>query len=1059
MANQQTICGDPQYLKQYLQEQLNEQDEQAIREHLESCEACQKLLESVAAQDSLWRDLKQHLVDTDPEETIEVSRLSRIMEWIGPTDDPAMLGRIGSYEVCGVIGEGSTGVVFKAFEARLNRYVSIKVLAPEFAANGAARKRFAREARAVAAVLHENVIPIYAVDEKQGIPYIVMQYIPGMSLLQRIESKGPLDTCEVARIGLQVARGLAAAHDQGIVHRDVKPANVIVENSVERALVTDFGLARVADEGEMTRTGTIAGTPQYMSPEQARGESIDHRSDLFSLGSLLYTACTGRPPFRAETIFGVINRVCTTTPAPIKESNPDVADWLVAFINKLMTKSSEGRFQDAHEVADLLAKELAYLQDPVNQAAPARAWLPVATRALPVTKTEPVRASRTPWVAALVVLAAVIGGGWMANAMWKSGKSLEPQPMASSGVVDEWQKSDTPQEGLPEETTVEWKQSGEEWGSNGAIAFEQRIRTRFPVKEDGVLTIRIDQADVFIQPSILTDQISATVLRRVKSGSQEEAEVLTADCKLVVNGKQNPTLTASFEGSEERKQYFDRSMIRLSVPANCELDLETAAGNISIGEMKSNVVALSRYGKIQLDHIEGDVNVTTTGDIDLTEGATGEVDLLANTGNVYASGIVKKGRIRTSGGHIHLGKSTGKVYAQTSGGHVVVRDVAGETSAHAIMGDLYLKLSENPTGLCYFSATQGDVEIDLYDTVQTEFKVAGELVTDLEFEELQGEDKTSLMSQKRVVCNGGGNVVRADCVAGTLSLNVHKTDPKANKSLGGSGLGGSGSSGSSSKLTRYAREKTQGPPRAGAIATVKLESEGMDGYTMYLPESFDPERDEAYPVIVYLQGAYGVGGEVDRVNKWGLCRLIRDERDLSTERNQLLLDTFIVVSPHIQKGQYDDHPEIVQDIIDEMVVSYNGDPSRVYLTGLSRGGHGTWGLADKLPQTFAAIVPIAGSPNNAKRFRNFTKLPTWIAHNRGDSSVNVDKVEKAVGKIEALGGEDFYRIETMEVGDTDYLTHRHILNISPVDGHDAWTAMYCSTELYKWLLQQQQAEE
>jgi len=128
-------------------------------------------------------------------------------------------------------------------------------------------------------------VPIHAVDQFQGLPYIVMQYVPGLSLLQRLDKDGPLETDEVARIGLQVAKGLAAAHKVGIVHRDVKPANVILENTIERAMVTDFGLARVADDASMTRSGTIAGTPQYMSPEQAQGESIDARSDLFSLGS------------------------------------------------------------------------------------------------------------------------------------------------------------------------------------------------------------------------------------------------------------------------------------------------------------------------------------------------------------------------------------------------------------------------------------------------------------------------------------------------------------------------------------------------------------------------------------------------------------------------------------------------------------------------------------------------------------------------------------------------------------------------------------------------------
>ncbi|MEZ6095012.1 MAG: serine/threonine-protein kinase [Pirellulaceae bacterium] len=179
--------------------------------------------------------------------------VSKLVEnYLSPAEDPQYLGRIGCYDVMGVIGQGGTGVVLKALESRLNRFVAIKVLAPHLTANGPARKRFEREGRAIAAVSHEHVVPIYAVDEFRGLPYIVMQYIPGVSLLQRIAKSGPLSTTEVTRIGYQVALGLAAAHKQGIVHRDVKPANVLLEETVERAMVTDFGMARVADDGTMT---------------------------------------------------------------------------------------------------------------------------------------------------------------------------------------------------------------------------------------------------------------------------------------------------------------------------------------------------------------------------------------------------------------------------------------------------------------------------------------------------------------------------------------------------------------------------------------------------------------------------------------------------------------------------------------------------------------------------------------------------------------------------------------------------------------------------------------
>jgi len=369
-------CSDDAFLRRYLHEELSETEEAEFNSHLDSCTKCQSALEKSAAEQAIWSSLQQHLAVSSDQNvnTEQDARLQRLMEYLAPTDDPEMLGRLGGYEVCGLIGQGSTGIVLKALEPRLNRYVAIKVMSPIYSTNGAARRRFEREGRAVAAVAHEHVVPVYAVDEYRGLPYIVMQYIPGLSLFQRMERDGQLETCEVARIGLQVARGLAAAHAQGIVHRDVKPANVILENTVDRAMVTDFGLARVADDATMTRSGTIAGTPQYMSPEQARGEPVDPRSDLFSLGGLLYAAATARPPFRAESVIGVIHRVCHSDPRPIREINPNIDLWLVALIDKLMAKDADHRFQSADEVAQTLTAELAYAQNPTVAPEPDRNW-------------------------------------------------------------------------------------------------------------------------------------------------------------------------------------------------------------------------------------------------------------------------------------------------------------------------------------------------------------------------------------------------------------------------------------------------------------------------------------------------------------------------------------------------------------------------------------------------------------------------------------------------------------------------------------------------------------
>ncbi len=191
-----------------------------------------------------------------------------------------------------------------------------------------------------------------------------MPYVAGESLQQRIDRAGVLELKEILRIGMQVAEGLAAAHAQGLVHRDIKPANILLENGVERVKITDFGLARAIDDASVTHSGYIAGTPQYMAPEQARGEGIDHRADLFSLGSVIYAMCTAHSPFRADTTLAILRRICDDAPRPISDVNPDIPDWLAEIIEKLHAKDRERRFQTASEVAELLGRHLAHLQQP-----------------------------------------------------------------------------------------------------------------------------------------------------------------------------------------------------------------------------------------------------------------------------------------------------------------------------------------------------------------------------------------------------------------------------------------------------------------------------------------------------------------------------------------------------------------------------------------------------------------------------------------------------------------------------------------------------------------------
>jgi hypothetical protein len=292
------------------------------------------------------------------------------LDFLDPSDKPDSIGRLGHYEIQGVVGRGGMGVVLKAFDENLHRMVAVKVMTTHLAASATARQRFTREARAQAAVTHDHVVTIHAVEGAAALPYIVMQFVAGVSLQDRLDRTGPLQLHEVLRIGMQAASGLAAAHAQGLVHRDVKPANILLENGVERVKLTDFGLARAADDASLTQSGMIAGTPQYMSPEQAEGKPVDARSDLFSLGSVLYAMCTGRPPFRASTNMAVLKRVCEDAPAPVRQANPEAPDWLCAIVAKLHAKDPADRYQSAAEVAEVLGRHLAQVQHPSQMSEP-----------------------------------------------------------------------------------------------------------------------------------------------------------------------------------------------------------------------------------------------------------------------------------------------------------------------------------------------------------------------------------------------------------------------------------------------------------------------------------------------------------------------------------------------------------------------------------------------------------------------------------------------------------------------------------------------------------------
>jgi formylglycine-generating enzyme required for sulfatase activity len=325
------------------------------------------------------------------------------LPFLEPSAKPGSLGRLGHYEIQKIIGQGGFGIVLLAFDEMLHREVALKVMAPHLAFTSPARKRFLREARSSAAIRHKNVVSIHGVAE-EPIPYLTMEYVPGGSLQQRIDREGPLEPPEVIEIGRQIASGLAAAHTLGIVHRDINPSNVLLEPGAPPTIkITDFGLARAADDASLTRSGYVAGTPLYMAPEQATAGRVDFRADLFSLGSVLYAMCTGRPPFRAPTMLAVLKRVSEDAPRPIGEIIPEVPDGLCAIIERLHAKDPGARFSSAREVFDVLGS---YALDAKGRAqVQAVAGAPAAPATASQTDSSPVGPRR--WTKRILVVGGV----------------------------------------------------------------------------------------------------------------------------------------------------------------------------------------------------------------------------------------------------------------------------------------------------------------------------------------------------------------------------------------------------------------------------------------------------------------------------------------------------------------------------------------------------------------------------------------------------------------------------------------------------------------------------
>ena len=384
------------------------------------------------------------------------------LSFLSPPRHPAELGRLGRYRVLSILGYGGMGMVLRAEDPSLKRQVALKVMLPKLASNRTAKARFIREAQAQAAVEHDHIIPIFDVAEDHDPPFIAMPLLKGMTLAIALKANARPPLGAIVRIGREIAEGLAAAHATGLIHRDIKPANIWLEGESLRVRILDFGIARAAadidpvatDDEPLTSAGAILGTPAYMSPEQARGEPVDSRADLFSLGVLLYKMATGHLPFHGTSTTAVLLAVVSHHPNGLADVSPPLPPALNLLITRMLSKDADQRTPSAAvAVAELGQIELG-LSAELSVHAIALDAIPVGTVPNPFAEIETTeedvatgptvsvdRAARkprnsTPWIAASIGgLMVVVGLSIAAYVALKPpapqvAKEDEPKPKA-----------------------------------------------------------------------------------------------------------------------------------------------------------------------------------------------------------------------------------------------------------------------------------------------------------------------------------------------------------------------------------------------------------------------------------------------------------------------------------------------------------------------------------------------------------------------------------------------------------------------------------------------------
>ncbi len=411
---------------------------QAIRGHVQECARCQSVLDQTTDRPILcgfrpagsWKgsestrddpildDLLRRLATTlAPRPTPRVGPAGDLAA--SPVHDSSARPSLGPYRLLDEVGRGGMGIVYRALDESLGRLVALKVILPERAGEEGDRARFLREAQLAARFRNDHVVTVHCVGgEPGGSPYLVMEFVDGPTLAEWLGSKPGRSPREIARLVAQIADGLDSAHQAGLIHRDVKPNNILIERATGRAKITDFGLAREPGHSALTREGVVAGTPTYMSPEQARGDaSLDHRTDIYGLGITLYESLTGRPPFTGPAL-AVLRRILEHDPIPPRRLDDAIPRDLETICLKAMAREPARRYQTARELAGDLGR---YLDGRPISARPAAPW------------EQAVKwARRRPAVAALLAAVVAVSALGFTLVSWQWQRALGERQRAES---------------------------------------------------------------------------------------------------------------------------------------------------------------------------------------------------------------------------------------------------------------------------------------------------------------------------------------------------------------------------------------------------------------------------------------------------------------------------------------------------------------------------------------------------------------------------------------------------------------------------------------------------